>query len=182
MPPTFRVNAKCFFLTYPQCDISKEDLLEHLDSFKPVWIVVGRELHEDGQPHLHACVSFGARKDVRDERHFDFRDSHCNIQPARNPTDCYRYCTKGGDSCTKGPVPIRETWKDIVATRSQEEFLSKIRSLYPRDWVLSNERILAYAQTQYDRNVAEFVPTWTSFDIPNEVEEWIDTEFLNGTS
>ena len=52
-----------FFLTYPNCGVSKEDLMEHLKSLGEVdKACVCQELHKDGTPHLHAFVKYQDRK------------------------------------------------------------------------------------------------------------------------
>ena len=56
----FRIQSKSWFLTYPKLDKSKEEalaLLKNKLAGKPyVGMVVCRELHEDGSPHIHAFV------------------------------------------------------------------------------------------------------------------------------
>jgi len=59
MPPSkkFRIQAKNYFLTYPHRSLTKDEALTQLQNIStPVnklFIRVSRELHEDGEPHLH---------------------------------------------------------------------------------------------------------------------------------
>lgn len=68
----FRLNAKQIFLTYSQCDLEKEDLLEflktklHLERY-----IIARERHEDGNFHLHAYCKLSKRCDIKNPRHLD---------------------------------------------------------------------------------------------------------------
>lgn len=58
-PKKFR--ARKLFLTYPQCEDSKEDLydflLKTLENKGITQMVIAQETHQDGGHHLHAYVS-----------------------------------------------------------------------------------------------------------------------------
>ena len=59
--PRFRICSRSWFLTYPKCSLGKEEALALLKAKRPAkGIVVARELHEDGTPHLHAYVMLNA--------------------------------------------------------------------------------------------------------------------------
>lgn len=93
VPPPVRQ----WFLTYPQCDTAPETLLTHLKTIDDVeCYVIARELHEDGNPHLHSYVKF--RNGVSKSRFscFDMDGIHGNYQPTRSPKAVVRYCTKDG--------------------------------------------------------------------------------------
>lgn len=95
MPSFF--NGKRFFLTYPQCNNSKESLLDFLKSRAPVkYAVVSREKHQDDNFHLHACVEF---KDHQRQSvsWLDFQEKHPNIQSPRNWNASKTYVKKEGD-------------------------------------------------------------------------------------
>lgn len=98
----FRLDAKHLFLTYPQCDLDKQvayDFLE--DKFHPKLILVAREEHADGTPHLHVYLGLEKR------RHFtgaDFADIfihpktyHGNYQSCRSPSAAAKYAAKDQD-------------------------------------------------------------------------------------
>lgn len=64
MPPRrsgvgFRLQTKKLFLTFPQCTVTKEVLLQNILDFswEVDWAIVCHESHEDGSPHLHAVVN-----------------------------------------------------------------------------------------------------------------------------
>lgn len=56
-----------FSLTYPQCPVTPETAADLLDAKFPdlEWLIVSREAHADGTPHLHAAVRFHAQKHFR---------------------------------------------------------------------------------------------------------------------
>lgn len=181
MPPAFRINARTFFLTYPQCDASKEDLnAHHVEKFKPLWIITAEETHEDGTPHLHCVLQFDNRKDIRDCNYFDYGRFHCNVQSARNAADVARYVTKGGKFCTSGETPLKKNWKTALESKTRTEFFDAVRGVSPRDYILSHERIVAYAEAVYSTSKPDYAGSWTQFTVPDDVKEWTETEFLNG--
>lgn len=68
-----------FFLTYPHCDHTKEELMEFLHGLRTVdKAVVCREEHSDGTPHLHAFVKFEKTADIKKADYFDFKGCHGN--------------------------------------------------------------------------------------------------------
>lgn len=95
MPSFF--NGKRFFLTYAQCNDSKESLRQFLLSKATVrYFCIARERHEDNNYHLHACVEY-----EQIQRHtqswLDFNGKHPNVQSPRNWNACKTYCKKDGD-------------------------------------------------------------------------------------
>lgn len=117
----FRVNAKTLFLTYPQAEgiESKEALKDFLETFWPTKVIVGREFHEDGGVHYHACVAFAERQDIRDCRRFDFSGCHPRIEAARSPKRSVAYCAKDGDYVVRGFAVEREA-EDVFEVVTEE--------------------------------------------------------------
>lgn len=101
------MDATTFFLTYPQADLDHQQVYDALTLIKPVvWARVARELHEDGHPHVHVVVRFGARVKTRSNMLvFDIMGRHPNVQVPRGLKAVLEYCTKGGDYRDFGPVP-----------------------------------------------------------------------------
>jgi hypothetical protein len=94
--PSF-YNGKRFFLTYPQCELSKEQLLTFLRVKGQVkCYTICEEKHADGSGHLHACVEF-EQVQRRDKRWLDFEGHHPNKQDPRNWSACKQYCRKEGN-------------------------------------------------------------------------------------
>jgi hypothetical protein len=94
--PSF-YDGKRFFLTFPTIDRSPQELVAFLQGKAPLktW-VVARELHEDGQPHLHACVEFASHQ-RRPVTWLDDFGIHPNKQDPRKWQACIQYTKKGGD-------------------------------------------------------------------------------------
>lgn len=98
----FRFKAQNVLLTYTNCRMEKEDLIDLLRGkmgnhhFKS-WIV-GKELHASGVPHLHAMLTFVKNPDFKNSRCFDINGIHPNIrQVGKSVQDRFNvaeYCMK----------------------------------------------------------------------------------------
>lgn len=94
-PRAFRLQGKNFFLTYPKCTMEKEDaasLLQHKMALD--YMLIAREYHEDGSPHLHALVTSKTKLNVKNPLFFDIGSFHGNYQTARNTDDVVDYIRK----------------------------------------------------------------------------------------
>lgn len=101
------MDATTFFLTYPRTDFLHDQIETFLRSIKPVlWARVAIETHEDGHPHVHVLVKFGARVKTRSNMGvFDLGGRHPNIQVCRKVRDVLEYIAKDGNYKDYGPVP-----------------------------------------------------------------------------
>lgn len=95
----WRLEAKHLFLTYPQCLILKEDVLELIKPKLRSEIkryVIAEEAHEDGTPHLHCYFELETQLRIRSADHLDIAGYHGNYQAARKPQDVIKYIIKDG--------------------------------------------------------------------------------------
>lgn len=176
-------HARRFFLTYPQCELTKESALELLarvagDDFH---YIIGREAHQDGAHHLHVYLEFPRPKRVRDARYFDLGEYHPNIQTVRRPVECQAYCTKDGDYIANMEIcHVRRTYGEIVKTAgSKEEFLVLLEDSYPRDVVLNLKRIEAYADWKFGVKPNNDMRLETSgFVVPDILERWYEENVI----
>lgn len=148
----FKFDAKKVFLTYAQSgDITKDQIVNHLQSIKPVtWLRIARELHEDGQPHYHVIAEFSGRLQSQNERLFDVAGKHPNIQPVRSVAKSLAYIAKDGEFDDIGPVPSGgdsdTDWISAAATLSEAEYFkqalrSNIGYMYAKHfWALGNRQ------------------------------------------
>ena len=90
---SYRLQAKRVFLTYPQCGcLAKDFVVAHIKSLASIlWIVAARELHEDGEPHLHIAVEFESQLRTRNSRFFDIEGKHPNVQPLKKMRECLAF-------------------------------------------------------------------------------------------
>lgn len=126
---SFRLQCRCAFLTYPQCDTPKEAALATILVTpwpKPVqWAVVAQEKHKDGNNHLHCVIMFEARIDMKDCQAIldGIAGQHGNYQPARSPLKTLRYVTKDNEYVTHGDIPdlsVKAKISDLFAKTLME--------------------------------------------------------------
>jgi len=123
----FRIDSKSWFLTYPKLDLTKEEAMTLLKvklASKP-WegIVVCRELHQDGSPHIHAYVALKNRFNCTNARFWDLNGQHGDYQAARNIDAVSKYIKKDGDYKEEGNI----IWSQKVSARE-----SHTKALYRR--------------------------------------------------
>lgn len=105
-PMPYQLNSKTLFLTYPQCNVPPQDALSFFqDLFEGLLeYVVARELHKNGDEHLHAYIKLDGPFRTRDPNALDllFGDNrfHGNYQGARSVKNVIKYCTKADDFIT----------------------------------------------------------------------------------
>lgn len=102
----FRFCASSAFLTYPQCNLSMQYLLDFfVDKFRITSGLVSLEKHIDGSPHLHIWVQFPKKINSRNPRLFDVQHFHPNIgfdksrgrkSKKKSKLDIFRYIIKDG--------------------------------------------------------------------------------------
>lgn len=122
MEKSFRLQAKYMLLTWPQCETSKEHVLEGIKStFKDLkGCVVAREEHEDGSPHIHAYVELYKNCDIKRMAVLDgIAGKHGNYKPYKaaewsSPGKMRRYVEKEGDVVSFGEMVAAEEEEDRV--------------------------------------------------------------------
>lgn len=94
-------QAKGWFLTWPQCPITKEDALSILKSNGLPEIqeyVIAEEKHKDGSPHLYAFIKLSKKMRFSQiSSKFDLLEYHGNYQSAKSWNAVKEYCKKDGD-------------------------------------------------------------------------------------
>lgn len=94
------IQGKQYALTWPRCEVSKEDALSELKGKEDVEsVVISRESHserdeEGGEGnHLHAYVKFTTKKRRRTD-FFEIAGHHGNVKLAKNVKGWIQYITK----------------------------------------------------------------------------------------
>lgn len=125
----FDLNCQNIFLTYPQCDLEREDALEQLKKIcgsKYNSSVICQEEHAPkkescpGQDkddyeglHLHVYLYVRPRLHTRNERYFDLKGEdgkifHAHIEPARNKEAVLRYITMEDQDVLEDNISVKE--------------------------------------------------------------------------
>jgi len=184
MPATnFYADGTKFFLTYPQCTLEREQLRDFFQDIEAgCKYLIARELHDDGNPHLHALVVFGRRRRFTDSACFDVGGFHPNIQRCRSVGHVYAYISKDDDNVlanftAEEGISGETGWGSIVEScLTRGEFLEAVRARFPRDYVLSLERLLAFCEWRYGRDETSYSGrTRESFVEPPTLIDWVLT-------
>lgn len=99
------------FLTYSQCLLTRERVLEHFQSIDTIQeYVIAKEFHQDGGQHIHAYFKFqdGFRPSEFTPT-FDVDGTHGNYQAVRSFRCVVKYVTKDGDYITNLSTLMLET-------------------------------------------------------------------------
>ncbi|ANY43214.1 replication associated protein [Croton golden mosaic virus] len=203
----FRVQSKNYFLTYPQCSLTKEEALSQLQNLAtPVnkkFIKICREFHENGQPHIHVLIQFEGKYQCTNNRFFDLvspsRSAHFhpNIQGAKSSSDVKSYIDKDGDTIEWGEFQIdgrsarggcqsaNETYAKALNATSAEEALQIIKEEQPQHFFLQHHNLVSNASKIFQKAPEPWVPPYrlSSFtNVPVEMQEWADDYFGRGAA
>lgn len=195
----FRFQAKNVFLTYPQCPCPKELLLELLLSllqlaYQPYYILVARELHQDGNPHLHAMVQCTKKIETTNPRFFDLtatngRIYHPKMETLNSPTASRNYIQKEGDFIehgefsSKGRSPSKNRdamWRGILAeAETEEQFFSLCKERCPTDYVIRYPQLKTFSRDHYRRERPPYTSPFNLFPfLPEELKHWAEQNIL----
>ncbi len=177
-----QIQAKKFFLTFPQCNVEPTLALNRLIfKHKCQWAVVSQENHLDGTPHLHIVLNLKETLITRDPNIWDFiAEKHGNYQVAKHILKVVKYVTKDGNYVSHHiDVP---TWIkshqtkngasfELVATLMKEgKSLEELDDLHPGMIARNLVKLRKYEQflTSKRRKIAsKELQQWKALDIGN---------------
>nr|QHA25024.1 replication-associated protein [Soybean blistering mosaic virus] len=204
MPPPkrFKISSKNYFITYPRCSLTKEDALSQLQALQTPtnkkFIKICKELHEDGEPHLHVLIQFEGKYQCTNNRFFDLvsptRSAHFhpNIQGAKSSSDVKSYIDKDGDTLEWGEFQIdgrsarggQQTANDAAAealnAHSKEAAMQIIRAKLPEKYLFQYHNLNSNLDRIFNIPPEPWVPPFplSSFpNVPDEMQEWADAYF-----
>lgn len=175
MSSTFRLQGKHFGLTYSQASCEKQELFQHLLTLGAEATAVAQETHQDGNLHFHCALSFKTRKNIKRANYFDFSDNHPNIQVLRSLSAWIAYINKeDNDVLVDGIFPSQKrTWSEALSADTEETFHDLVKEISPRDYIIFNDRIQAFAKVRYEKPAVPYSSEFTDFtNVPTELTEW----------
>nr|AIY31187.1 AC1 protein [Tomato yellow leaf curl virus] len=198
MPRLFKIYAKNYFLTYPNCSLSKEEALTQLKNLESPtnkkYIKVCRELHENGEPHLHVLIQFEGKYQCKIQRFFDqvspnrSAHFHPNFQAAKSSTDVKTYVEKVGDFIDFGVFQIdgrsgrggqqsaNDPYAEALNSGSKSETLNILKDKAPKDYILQFHNLSSNLDRIFSPPLEVYVSPFlsSSFNqVPDELEEWV---------
>ncbi|UPW41528.1 replication associated protein [Peromfec virus RodF8_90] len=184
MPPrNFAYDSQHVFLTYPQCgDLSKERVRDFfLETTGAQRFYIARELHSDGQPHIHAYIHWGARRRFSGTTIFDVDGHHPNIQKPRSPKHVVEYCAKEDSAplanfsaADLGNDDVERGWGALlIDCPDADTFLRRVEERYPRDLCLSLGRLLEFCKWKWGSGRMGYTGrTRDQFLEPQSLTDW----------
>ncbi len=183
----FRFSARHVFFTFPQCEVSKETVLERLRKELPIsWALVASERHADGNSHLHGVVRFDKHISSRDSGFLDFlTGKHGDYRSPRSVKNALRYCRKEGDYTTYGDVPetdsaLAASGRVAPSTRvalllKEGSTLEQVREEEPGFYLTHKKHVVSlYAEWALVRQRASLLP-WPGVSPPQLSSRVVDT-------
>nr|UUC10269.1 AC1 protein [Sweet potato leaf curl virus] len=196
-PKRFKIQAKNYFITYPRCSLSKEDCLAQLLNIQTPtnkkYIHIAKELHEDGEPHLHVLVQFEGKFVCTNSRFFDLvsptRSAHFhpNIQGAKSSSDVKSYVDKDGDTLTWGEFQVdgrsarggQQTANDAAAEAlnagSKEAALQIIREKLPEKYLFQFHNLVSNLDRIFSPPPSVYSSPFSSSSfnaVPDIISDW----------
>lgn len=175
-----RVRAKNFLITYPQCPLERQQLLDHINTCfpeRPTEYIIARERHEDTNFHLHAYIRYdGPDFNVEHNRWLDIQGYHPNIQYVRFPSKAKQYCLKEDkEPLVSIGINLQEKgdWKEALSKSTREEANTYIKTNFPKEYVLNYSNIQKCLGETYRTRIEEYTPRYTTFiDLPHELQTY----------
>lgn len=107
MTKPFRLSAKRLFLTFPHCPLSKDTILNELNSKlqgELLDYVISKELHSNGEPHIHIYLRLKRTKNIKNPHFYDILGHHGKYQAVKSVKNVINYITKYNDFITNLPI------------------------------------------------------------------------------
>lgn len=179
----FRFQAINVFLTYPQCNLSKERVLELIKLIRPVKdYCVAQEQHADGTPHIHAWFNFVTKCNTENQNYFDIEGFHPNIQKPRSIKSVQEYITKDENyihSPKYKDLAEKKPWSEMGNDcTTVNEFMEQVKENHPKEFWLHNRQLRDAAELYFKQqsNVHEPITPPMPMIPTAEMENWVTTE------
>lgn len=191
----FQIRAKRLFLTYPQCTLGKELLLENVKAHfgeNLDMAVVGHELHQDGNSHLHVAIWLKSVVSLSGAACLDhLASSHGDYRAMRNQKKCLEYVTKDGDiAMTEGMdvVSLLEAWSkkksqvahEVAIAVREGATMTEVEKSYSSFYMMNKRKIEEY-HSWIQRKKAKPEMVWRGIVIrtPMSMEDSMIGAWLN---
>lgn len=120
MQQRFRISSKTLALTYPQCDLGKEEALgliqRKLQEHNILDYLVAQENHKDGGKHLHMYIKLDKKLDSRDAACLDLNGNHGHYKGATKVEGWIEYLLKED----KEPVASQDWQKWLMNSKQHK--------------------------------------------------------------
>lgn len=181
---SFRFAAQRVLLTYSQVheETTVEDIYWTIDELYPIKTYsLGKEQHQDGNWHIHACLVFKKKVESRDARLFDVATPHDSyhpnieiIKPGMAHLERAMEYTQKEDTNPMSNFTRKMLYDEILDTAGDfEDYLRLVRIHHPRDYALNMERLEKVARKHFPTvgiNTIEQFDMTSAMTIASELE------------
>ncbi len=124
----FYMSTTIYFLTYKGISesgqiITKNQLINYLlfhcptnKKLPPKKHLICQQKYDSGQPHFHVILVYPRRKQIKEQRAFDYKEIHPNIQSMRNMKAALQYVHKQDSN----PITNMNVSQQIFVARAQK--------------------------------------------------------------
>lgn len=152
-PKAFRINSQQIFLTYPQCPLTPQEVLDSISKEEELeYYIVAQEQHKDGNKHIHAYLLFKKKLNIKNEKKFDIKlegkTYHPNMQGVRSWKNVIKYVTKDGNYVTNYTKEVID--KIVNDNMKVGELYTKARELAKEKKVSEALGVLEHSKTVRD--------------------------------
>lgn len=174
-------KSKEWFLTYPQCNTDPQLVIHRAKEYWSdlLYVLVGQELHQDGNLHLHVFLQFSKQRQFHGVGILDeLGGRHGNYQIARNRNHVVEYCKKAGLWFEEGEFSSGDVYADALSKPSFDLSLAHLRTHKPRDYVLYNQQITSTLRKEKPAPPLTYSAPNNSrpWCTPPLLEEWLRSE------
>lgn len=150
-PKEFRLNTAQIFLTYSQCSLEPNTILDNLKKLDKLNIknyIIAQESHKDGNKHIHVYLLLNSKINIRDNRYFDMGEFHPKIEGCRSWKAVIKYVTKDGSYISNYDQKVID---DIIKDNMKVgELYTKARDLAKDGKVKEGIEVLEHSKTVRD--------------------------------
>lgn len=134
----FRVQYKTVGLTYSQCPLPRERIIEVLSEKYPIGdYYVAKETHKDGNFHLHVWFDLTTKPNIKSSNAFDVDGYHPNIGNKKRNW-IYNYLKKQDkEPYTNIPTGFIQLAIDGKLKEATDAFITQ----YPKDYAINKEKV-----------------------------------------
>nr|CCE94334.1 replication associated protein (Rep) [African cassava mosaic Burkina Faso virus] len=206
-PRKFRINSKNYFLTYPKCSLTKDEALSQIRNLETPtnkkYIKICKELHDDGEPHLHVLIQFEGKYNCQNQRFFDLvsptRSAHFhpNIQGAKSSSDVKSYIDKDGDTLEWGEFQVdgrsarggcqnaNDAAAEALNAGSADAAMAIIREKLPKEFIFQYHNLKNNLDRIFMAPPEPYISPFLSSSfthVPEELEDWVSENVMSSAA
>lgn len=199
MSRRFRLRTKALFITYPQCDLPKELVLEAIQSVLTTAtnIMIAQEQHKEGGLHLHILVLMKDSLTISNPSMLDIWTHHPNLQACRNVPKSLVYLTKEDSEPLVWPDDWN--WKLLIEAQTKKKSvqalevakalengssLMDLNQTHPDFLLMNLPKVRTYQAFLESMNGNQASKIWgppnlSQDPITNQIGGWLNTNIRN---